>query len=107
MAGFICKQPNGLYCRFSTIVDCPTHVNMTQEEFDQFLIDASTPIEELPTTNPENDPSEENLVQKLSKYILELKGARGLVITGRDDISYGKVEVLDRVIERLEGIVNS
>lgn len=25
MAGFIVKQPNGLYCRFSTVVDCPTH----------------------------------------------------------------------------------
>lgn len=24
MAGFISKQPNGLYCRFSTVTDCPT-----------------------------------------------------------------------------------
>ena len=23
MGSFIAKQPNGLYCRFSTIVDCP------------------------------------------------------------------------------------
>ena len=33
MAGFIAKQPNGLYCRFSTVVDCPTHYNMTEEEY--------------------------------------------------------------------------
>lgn len=33
MAGFIAKQPNGLYCRFSTVVDCPTHVNMTAEQY--------------------------------------------------------------------------
>lgn len=33
MAGFIVKQPNGLYCRFSTIVDCPTHINMTEEDY--------------------------------------------------------------------------
>lgn len=33
MAGFICKQPNGLYCRFSTVVDCPTHYNMTKEDY--------------------------------------------------------------------------
>lgn len=33
MAGFIAKQPNGLYCRFSTIVDCPTHINMTEEDY--------------------------------------------------------------------------
>lgn len=33
MAGFIAKQPNGLYCRFSTVVDCPTHYNVTVEEY--------------------------------------------------------------------------
>ena len=26
------KQPNGKYCRFSTIVDCPTDINMTFED---------------------------------------------------------------------------
>lgn len=30
---FICKQPNGLYCRFSTVVDHPTHWNMTAEDY--------------------------------------------------------------------------
>lgn len=33
MAGFIAKQPNGLYCRFSFIVDCPTNWNMTREDY--------------------------------------------------------------------------
>lgn len=33
LAGFIAKQPNGLYCRFSTVVDCPTHINMTKEDY--------------------------------------------------------------------------
>lgn len=33
MGSFISKQPNGLYCRFSTVVDCPTHYNMTEEEY--------------------------------------------------------------------------
>lgn len=33
MVGFIARQPNGLYCRFSTIVDCPTHINMTREDY--------------------------------------------------------------------------
>lgn len=33
MGAFISKQPNGLYCRFSTIVDCPTHWNMTEEDY--------------------------------------------------------------------------
>jgi len=33
MGAFISEQPNGLYCRFSTIVDCPTHWNMTREDY--------------------------------------------------------------------------
>lgn len=33
MSGFIAKQPNGLYCRFSFVVDCPTHINMTEEDY--------------------------------------------------------------------------
>jgi hypothetical protein len=33
MAGFISKQPNGLYCRFSTVVDCITDWNMTEEDY--------------------------------------------------------------------------
>lgn len=33
MGAFIAKQPNGLYCRFSTIVDTVTHYNMTFEDY--------------------------------------------------------------------------
>ena len=33
MPGFIAKQPNGLYCRFSTVVDCLTHCNMTKDDY--------------------------------------------------------------------------
>lgn len=33
MVGFIARQPNGLYCRFSTILDCPTHINMSEEDY--------------------------------------------------------------------------
>ena len=39
MGTFIVQQPNGLYCRFSTVVDCPTHFNMTKEEYIQYRID--------------------------------------------------------------------
>ena len=33
MGSFICRQPNGLLCRFSTIIDTVTHYNMTDEEY--------------------------------------------------------------------------
>lgn len=33
MGAFIAQQPNGLYCRFSTIVDTVTHYNMTRDDY--------------------------------------------------------------------------
>lgn len=33
MGSFISRQPNGLLCRFSTIVDTVTDYNMTNEEY--------------------------------------------------------------------------
>jgi hypothetical protein len=39
MGSFIAKQPNGLYCRFSSIVDCPTHWNMTEEDYIEYCIE--------------------------------------------------------------------
>lgn len=33
MAGMIAKQPNGLYCRYSSVVDTITHYNFTEEEY--------------------------------------------------------------------------
>ena len=36
MGAFIARQPNGLLCRFSTIVDTITHYNMTDEEYIEY-----------------------------------------------------------------------
>ena len=33
MGAFIARQPNGLLCRFSTVVDTVTHYNMTEEDY--------------------------------------------------------------------------
>ncbi|WP_279621599.1 hypothetical protein [Listeria monocytogenes] len=38
MPGLIAKQPNNLYCRISTVVEAPTHDNMTKEELEDLLI---------------------------------------------------------------------
>lgn len=35
----ITEQPNGLYCRFSTITDCPTHYNMTFDDYVKVIHD--------------------------------------------------------------------
>lgn len=36
MGAFVARQPNGLLCRFSTIVDTVTHSNMTDEEYIEY-----------------------------------------------------------------------
>ena len=33
MGSFIAKQPNGLYCRFSSVVDTVTNYNMTVNDY--------------------------------------------------------------------------
>lgn len=33
MGACIVKQPNGRYARFSTVVECVTHYNMTREDY--------------------------------------------------------------------------
>ena len=39
MSGFIAKQPNGLYCRFSNVTDCVTDINMTADDYIQMCVD--------------------------------------------------------------------
>lgn len=39
MSGFIAKQPNGLYCRFSSIVDSITHDNMTFDDYVKVIME--------------------------------------------------------------------
>ena len=33
MGSFIARQPNGRLCRFSSVVDCITDYNMTEEDY--------------------------------------------------------------------------
>jgi len=39
MGSFITQQPNGLYCRFSSVTDCPTHWNMTREDYINYYLE--------------------------------------------------------------------
>ena len=39
MSSFIAKQPNGLYCRYSDIVDNITHHNMTEEDYIELCVE--------------------------------------------------------------------
>ena len=36
---YIARQPNGLLCRFSTMVDAVTHINMTKEDYIEMCVE--------------------------------------------------------------------
>ena len=42
MGAFIAKQPNGLYCRFSTVVDTVTDWNMTEDDYINMCVSKAT-----------------------------------------------------------------
>lgn len=41
MGAFIARQPNGLLCRFSSVVDTITHYNMTDEEYIEYCAEVA------------------------------------------------------------------
>jgi len=48
MSGFIARQPNGLLCRHSSIVDCVTDYNMTEEDYIKLCMErAKTEAEDV------------------------------------------------------------
>ena len=77
MGRMIVKQPNGKYCRFSTVVDCPTVINMTEEEYiqlriheaiDEAIEDAKDTLKHYVHTMDEMDKSFRNTNMTKKKY---------------------------------------
>lgn len=60
MGAFIVKQPNGLFCRFSTVLDCPTDWNMTEEEYIELCAERAR-VEAKETLARHTQPFEEVL----------------------------------------------
>ena len=38
MGAYIARQPNGLLCRFSSVVDAVTHYNYSEEEYIELFL---------------------------------------------------------------------
>lgn len=49
---YIARQPNGLLCRFSTVVDAPTHYNLTEDDVEAAVY-YLTVWQQLPEANKE------------------------------------------------------
>lgn len=39
MGAYIARQPNGLLCRFSSVVSCPTHKDMTEQDYINYCME--------------------------------------------------------------------
>lgn len=83
MGSFISRQPNGLLCRFSTVVDCPTHWNMTDEEYIEMYAERARKEARDVLTNylkPFDMVKEcfypENMTEKEFKKVLKEMGAK-------------------------------
>ena len=46
MAGFVSKQPNEFYCRFSIVTDSPTAWNMTREDYINMIMQEAKEVVE-------------------------------------------------------------
>ena len=82
MGAFISKQPNGLYCRFSSIVDCPTDWNMTRDDYikmcvSKAIIEANDILDNnlFPFSKVINNFYPNNMTKKeFNKFLKETKG---------------------------------
>lgn len=72
MGSFICRQPNGLICRFSSVVDCPTHVNLTEEGYIDYCKEKGKDDAEWWIERDKNPSTHEYLTDKSEEYIKKL-----------------------------------
>lgn len=52
MGSFIARQPNGLLCRWSSIVDNLTHYDMTEEDYIEYCAECARKEARLDLQNP-------------------------------------------------------
>lgn len=86
MGAFIARQPNGLLCRFSTVVDTVTHYNMTDEEYIEMcaerareearetIKDYTRPFDEVKERFIDNNMTKQEFEEILNKMGVETRG---------------------------------
>ena len=86
MGAFIARQPNGLLCRFSTVVDTVTHYNMTDEEYIEMCAERAReearetiknytwPFDEVKERFIDNNMTKQEFEEILNKMGVETRG---------------------------------
>lgn len=68
MGRFLIKQPNGKYCLFSTVVDCPVMYNLTKEDYINYKIEQAKEEAIELLNQVDNNPKNFNLFENIDKY---------------------------------------
>lgn len=88
MGAFIARQPNGLLCRFSTVVDTVTHYNMTEEDYIEMCAEKAReeardviknyirPFDEVKEYFVDNNMTEQEFEEILNEMGMESKGMK-------------------------------
>ncbi len=86
MGAFIARQPNGMLCRFSTVVDTVTHYNMTDEEYIEMCAERARkearetienytrPFDEVKERFIDNNMTKQEFEEILNKMGVETRG---------------------------------
>lgn len=99
MGAFIARQPNGLLCRWSSVVDNFTHYNMTEEEYIEYRAECAREQARLDLQNSHFvRPFSEILEKRDEDMIFQFLG----VIENFQDHTPAQVEEAKAEIKRLQ-----
>ena len=108
MPAYIAKQPNGLYCRFSSVVDTVTHTNMTEKDVvDLFVKNAKEEVEYVLKHRVHNfkDVIEDfmpynNTVEEIDELVKEIGQKEGLKPEERERLEQIWKEMNEDFVEK-------
>lgn len=105
MGAYFAKQPNGLFCRFSSVVDTITHYNMTREEVIDYFIEKAKEDAEYVLENRLHKFEQvvddfvpyNNTIEEFDQFVKNMGQEGGLTETQRE-----RIEQLQKEIEGRE-----
>ena len=105
MGAYFAKQPNGLFCRFSSVVDTITHYNMTREEVIDYFIEKAKEDAEYVLDNRLHKFEQvvddfvpyNNTIEEFDQFVKNMGQEGGLTETQRE-----RIEQLQKEIEGRE-----
>ena len=99
MGAFIARQPNGLLCRWSSVVDNLTHYNMTEEDYIEYCAECAREEARLDLQKPGFiKPFSEILKKRDGDLVLQCLG----VIENQQDYTSAQVFAAEEEMNRLQ-----